>query len=498
MAEITREFGNLTSFGRSLGGMQMAWFYEPLLIVLCVLVVDRVALAQKAPPMPDHPWDDTSVKQQLNVPALPASSFLPNPEKNYTLPELIDIAEHNNPATREAWEQAKARATDLGIAKAALYPTLAAAALAESDRHNVLLGTSYYRQTTETFSPVLHLDYTIFDFGKRSQAIAISKNDLVAANFEFNDTHRKIIFQVMQAYYRLLNSQGQQDVAEADLDNAQTVQRAAEARLHNGLATLPDVLESRSATARADYDLQAAIGATEIAHGNLATALGISPLVHLSIESIQKLDLPQQIDATVETSIDKALKQRPDLLDRMAELRTAAADVKEARREYSPTFSIDGSAGLARTYGEQYGSTGSYSPTQETWSARLSLSWTIFDGLAREQRLAKARADEKRASAAIDAGRDQVENDVWSAYSTARTALQEQKAAAALLAAASESCDAALKSYNYGVRSQIDVVSAQEKLAQARTADVTARTDLLTAIAALAFQTGDLLNRRGP
>jgi outer membrane protein TolC len=55
-----------------------------------------------------------------------------------------------------------------------------------------------------------------------------------------------------------------------------------------------------------------------------------------------------------------------------------------------------------------------------------------------------------------------------------------------------------LQSYNYGVRSQIDVVSAQRALAAARTEDVSARTQLLTTIAALAFQTGDLLHPKGP
>ena len=30
----------------------------------------------------------------------------------------------------------------------------------------------------------------------------------MAANFLFNDTHRQIIFQVMQAYYRLLDTKG--------------------------------------------------------------------------------------------------------------------------------------------------------------------------------------------------------------------------------------------------------------------------------------------------
>ena len=276
------------------------------------------------------------------------------------------------------------------------------------------------------------------------------------------------------------------------------MEQATSARLKNGLATLPDLLEARSATAQADYDLQATIGATEIAHGNLLNALGTSPMNALKLEAIEKLNMPEKIDDTIQESIDKALVQRPDLLDRVAQLHAASAEVKEAKRAYSPTLSFDGKAGLDRIYGEQYANPGAYSPTQEAWTAQLSLRWTIFDGFARENRLSKAKADRAQAAAALDATRDEVENDVWSAYSTASTALQEQRAAAALLAAASESYDAALKSYNYGVRTQIDVVSAQQKLAGARTADVTARTDLLTAMAALAFQTGDLLNRKGP
>jgi outer membrane protein TolC len=430
-------------------------------------------------------------------------AFVPDPLKNYTLAELVDLAERNNPETRVAWENAKARAADLGVSKASLYPTLAALALANTNRSQLFLSPEFVRQTSGTFSPVLVLDYIIFDFGRRLQEVAISRSNLLAANFLFNDTHRKIIFQVMAAYYRVLNSKGQEEAQEANLKNAQTVQDAAEARLHEGLATLPDVLEARSAAAQADYDLQAAIGATEIAHGDLATALGISPTSQFQVESIQHLTIPQDLTDTVENSIDRALAQRPDLMEQVEQLRAAGAEIKAAKTAYLPTLSFDGSGGLARIYAQQnLGSglfgPGLYSPTQETWDARLSLTWNLFDGFARENRLAKAKADQKQAAAAVDSVRDQVENQVWSAYSTARTALRQQRAAAALLAAASESYDAALQSYNFGVRSQIDVVSAQRALAVARTADVTARTQLLTRIAALAFQTGDLLHAKGP
>jgi outer membrane protein TolC len=186
------------------------------------------------------------------------------------------------------------REPDLGITRSTLYPTVAAAVLADSHRLGMFFGASFEEQIIETFSPVFLLDYVIFDFGQRSQQISASKSDLLAANFQFNDAHRKVIFQVMQAYYQLLDSKGQQDAAQANLKNARTVQEASEARLEHGLATLPDVLEARSAAAQADYNLQAAIGVTEIAHGDLATALGISPTAQFQVESIQNIKVPRR------------------------------------------------------------------------------------------------------------------------------------------------------------------------------------------------------------
>ncbi len=319
-------------------------------VLLTVLLAGSIACAQRAPASPSQPWQGTL---QGMPPARSTPALAPDPTKTYTLAELVNLAEQNNPETRVAWENAKARAADLGISKATLYPIVAAAAVAQSARDNLFFAPDYYRQTVESFSPALELDYTIFDFGRRLDEIAISRNNLLAANFLFNDTHRKVIYQVMAAYYRVLNTKGQEDAAEANLKNAQTVQQAAEARLDLGLATLPDVLEARSAAAQADYDLQAAIGASEIAHGDLATALGISPASPLQVESIQALTIPQDLTVTVETSIDHALAQRPDLMQRVAELRAARAEVKAAKTAYLPTLSIEGAAGLAKNYSEQ-------------------------------------------------------------------------------------------------------------------------------------------------
>ena len=167
----------------------------------------------------------------------------------------------------------------------------------------------------------LDLNYTIFDFGARRGRIAAESARVLAANFGFNDVHRRLIFQVQQAYYRLLNASAQDTAARASLANAEAVQQAAEERLRNGLATLPDVLEARSATAQSQYDLQAVLGAEESARGDLATALGAPAATMIRVEPLSEVPTPESIGETVEQAIYRALDQRPDLQAEVAGVR---------------------------------------------------------------------------------------------------------------------------------------------------------------------------------
>src|SRR5579862_1014368 len=202
--------------------------------------------AQKAPTTPDKAWSNPTAEQSLNkqFSTLPDTKYSLDPAKAYTLAELIDLAEQHNPETRLAWQEAKARAAALGIARSALFPTLAAVAVGNTSRVQIFFNTEFVRQTYGIFEPELHVEYLIFDFGGRGGAIDAAKANLLAANLTFNNTHLKIIFQVTSAYYRLLNAMGQMDAAEANLKNAQAVEEDAKDRLQNGLATKPDVLEA--------------------------------------------------------------------------------------------------------------------------------------------------------------------------------------------------------------------------------------------------------------
>ena len=468
-----------------------------VIVVIVTALISGIASAQNAPPSPDGPWHFPAEQQiRQEAKALPPSRLAIDATKSYSLGDLVDFAERNNPETRVAWEGAKSKAAALHIAQSELYPVLAAVALSQVERVEVLFGNSFFRQTVAAFGPGLQLDYTMFDFGARSGRIASARADLAAANFAFNDTHRRIIFQVADTYYRLLNAVGQVAAGEASLENAKTVQDAAENRLQNGLATLPDVLEARSATAQAEYDLQSARGFEEIARGDLATTLGVSPTARIQVQPLDELPAPELHDDTVEELLNRALEQRPDLQQQIAQVDATEGKVREARAAYYPSVKFEASA-----YGQpQYGWQQQLPPTGTTTltgALAIRLDWTIIDGGARRNNLLSAEAIRGEALAQVEATSDQVADEVWRSYSNVKTSLRQREAATALLQAARQSYIAAVEAYGYGVRSLLDVTAAQRALAQARSADVSARTAVLDTLADLAFRTGDLVRTGG-
>jgi outer membrane protein len=470
------------------------WFRAiPFVVSLCA-----AAQAQNVPGEPDKVWhsnEERGLSRELA--ARPQAPYDIDHQRKYTLAELTDLAQRHNPDTRVAWEQAKSRAAALGVARSALFPTVAAAVLGATSRTAPLIGPDFHLQTLGLYEPLLHVEYLIFDFGGRSGEIDIAKANLLISDLAFNDTHRKLIFQVASAYYRLLNAKGQRDAAEISLKNAQTVEADADSRLRNGLATKPDLLEATSARAQADYDLQAAIGEEEIARGELATVLGLPPETTFDVQDIGDLPIPSAMADTVEHEIDRAFAQRPELMQQLTRVRADDASIRQARSAYFPTLSFSGDQAWARAYGQQDAYPGVYAQGK-VWDYELDLRWTIFDGTRREHQVAEARADKKAAQAGLDALRDQIANETWAAYSNMKTALRRQQSAAALLTASTESYESARQSYSYGVRNLIDVVSAQKVLAQARSEDVFARTQLLLQVANLAFRTGDLIQTQLP
>lgn len=449
--------------------------------------------AQRTSPAASVPWHSKEEREAARqLVADPQPSWYVDPQKIYTLSELINLAELHNPETQGAWLRARERADELGIARSAYFPTLEAAVFAASIRQPALIGEYFHRQTIAFVNPTLHVEYLIFDLGGRSGTVDVAKANLLIQNLEFNDTHRRLIYEIASTYFRLLNAKGQREAAEISLKNAETVESDAENRLKNGLATRPDLLEASAARAQADYDLQSRIGAEQIARGELATTMGLPADAQFYVQSISEIPIPTSAADALSEEIQRAFQQRPELLAEIARIRAAHGELKQARSSYFPVLHFTGNGGLARGYGQQDLLPGHYAEG-ETWSAGLELRWTLFDGARREKQIAAAKAKMNAANADLHGLRDQIEREVFTSYTNLQTALRQQQAATSLLEASTQSYEAARQSYDLGLRSQLDVISAQKNLAQARSEDVAARSGLLLQVADLAFRTGDMI-----
>src|SRR5271156_846937 len=461
-------------------------------VVAMTLFLSVGARGQKAPAMPNEPWLPDHQTLERHTIAVPPHEAQIDGEHVYSLGELIDIAESNGTTTNAACNQAKLTAASVGIAKSELYPTIIAAVSGRTYLNVLLFYQSVFPQDLGVFDTDVHLAYTLVDFGARRAEITTAQARLVAANLSFNNEHLILIRQVSQAYFSLLRARGLREAAEVSLSDARTTESAAQERRKNGLATVPEVLEAKAATAKAAYDLQSAIGAEKVEIGNLARAITTNPVKPLKVEPLDQLRIPDKLNQSVEDAINTAFKDRPDLQADQARVSAAQAEVKHAQASYYPSLTFDGSKGWIRAFGEQHGYPGVYAQTH-TYDATLGLKWTVFDGFHRESSISQAKAEEKVATDEVHDRQDEITNQVWNDYTSAETALEQRQAAAALLTASQESYSAALESYKDGVRNFLDVLAAENALAQARAIDVTARTQVLQTFTDLEFRTGDLL-----
>jgi outer membrane protein len=420
-----------------------------------------------------------------------------DPNHVYTLAELIDIAEHNNPRTRIVWERAKQRAAQLGIAKSAYYPVLAGIAAFADQRiinpfPKPLAPDGYVMVQIPAIQPQVTLQYLLFDPGERAAHVDAATQEKLAAGANFIQANQEVAFRVASAYYRLLTAQERLRAAEDTLKTAQTTLDAADARLSNGRATLPDVLNARSETAQAVFDRESADGDEQIARVALTEAIGADPSPNIRIDAQAAAPAPQQLTLPIDALVERALMGRPDLMAIAAEIRAADDDIRAAKAEYKPKIVVAGSVAQTSIWPTaSYGELGSAS--RPTWSAALEVEWRLFDGGVRRNQVAAAESRRRGAQDEMTEIHDRATREVWTAYINFRSALRKNEAALSLLESANTSYSASLDAYNSGVRNLIDVVTAEKQLAQARLSGVSARSQLFLEAVDLEFVTGNLL-----
>jgi outer membrane protein len=463
-------------------------------------------------PSSERPWLPPNLPNYEGDLAAYRSNEAPapiNPRKIYNLAELIDIAERNNPDTRVAWERARQAAAAVGLSESAYYPFLAASAAAGYDRafipfptlaanpkhpslNNVhITGGGSLVTEARLYRGQLTAKWLLLDFGERRAVVSSAKERLMMANVGFNGTHQKIVFEVTDRFYKLGTAHQKVLVSQSALEAAQTVEQAVQARVDNGLATQPELLQARQQSAQAAFDVEATLGVESDAQVALVESIGILPTTPLKVADLGQSLSSDQANQSVNELIDLALSQRPDLVAKLANVHAKEDEIRRIRAEYYPKVALDAHASDTNLEVSINGSD-FFGDTHSTYGAFLTATIPIFDGFARRYKLDAAQADLRGAESELAGARDSAVREVWKAYTDFKTALRKQDFAAKLVTASQNAFDAVLESYRNGLSTYPEILNAQRNLTAARSVSHDTQSEIFTAATALALSTGEL------
>jgi outer membrane protein TolC len=459
-----------------------------------------------APPSPASAWKPTpmAIPEQVLMPSPPvtAGPANPNPEAAavtidpahlHTLPELIDIAERNNPETRIAWQQARQAALAVGLGEATFLPQISATVIGGWQQLNTRVPVVDDRINTfgSGVIPAIGMQWLLFDFGQRKALVDAAKNVSYAANISFNGMHQKLIWDVTRTYIQYGAARSRVGIAIDMLRNSEAIRDAAEKRFKQGIATSVEVAQARQTAAQAKLRRIAAEGGQRDAYQALLGAMGVSPLLRIGIAGDDMRPLPATIDEPTEDMIRMALSQRPDVLASYANTRAAMAAVTAAQAASRPKVYVAGSigAGDSRFNVEGFPVLGQQS---SAGVILFGVSVPLYDGGLRRTREKEAQSRVAVSEEGFRKIRDVAIREIVVATDQLRTALEANAAASELVSAATITQDAAMSAYRTGVGNITAANIAANGLLEARQSATDARAGALIAAASLAFAMGEI------
>ncbi|MFC3265281.1 TolC family protein, partial [Camelimonas abortus] len=412
------------------------------------------------------------------------------------LPELIDIAQSNNPATRLAWLQARQAALSQGLVEATFLPLISANVVGGRQRVGVGLQDNPLpgalrdpAVTVGGVTPAVSLQWLLFDFGQRGALREAARHNSVAANVLFSGAHQKIIFDVTRAYFLYGAARSRTRIAAQTLANAREIESAAEARMASGLGNAVELAQAKQLAAQARFGLVQAQGNESAAYQALLTAMGVSPTARLNIRDASGRALAGSFEAPTEQAIREALARRPDVLASYRAMQAARAGVKAAQSEFMPKVFLSavaahGTSSLSTTGLPTVGQQGS------TTGFLIGATMPLYDGGLRAAQLRKAEALADSSETVFRRVRADAVREIIVAADTLRSALASYRAARELAKAADTTWRAAAAAYKAGTGSITAVAAADSGLLAARQAEADAHAASLVAAASLAFVLG--------
>jgi outer membrane protein TolC len=252
--------------------------------------------------------------------------------------------------------------------------------------------------------------------------------------------------------------------AQANVELARALLQLAQDQRNAGVATGVDVTRAQTRLAEQQVGLAQAETDSEQARLNLQRLIGLplgSPLTLTDQLRFVEDPLP-----SVDTAVAQAAHDRREIQVAEEENRAAQREAQAARAEHLPSLEVNGN----------YGPSGITPSSFDLPTRRIAvqLNVPIFNGGLTQGRVTAAASRERQTELTLADVRGQVEEDVRLALTTLRTAAVQVRAAEESVTLAQRELEMSRDRFRAGVADNLEVITAQVSLANARVAQVTA------------------------
>lgn len=301
----------------------------------------------------------------------------------------------------------------------------------------------------------LGLSQPVFDLSALNSARAASHNERAASN-GVKSARELVVLVAVNLYLEAVTAGSRIDVVKAQQATAEALERQAQDMKAAGLVPGIDVLRAQVEVQRLKQRRVAADSAYEKSLLQLGRAIGVPPGQALTLtDAVPYAPLS---GVSIDQAIAEAYAQRPDYLAAKDRVAAAEAADRAATAELLPTLRIDA----------DYGTIGQTTATSHpTYTMAATVRVPIFEGGRTQGRRIEARSLVAQRRAELDDLRGRIDMDVRSALLDLAAAAQELEAVDTTVTLAGQQLTQARDRFGAGVTGNLEVIQAQEAVAEA-------------------------------
>jgi len=442
------------------------------------LLVPEAAFSRDAQPIPvgsGVPQEAANVTGGLRLSRVQAEQLALKNNPRISAARLLALAQH------QVYRQARSQELpDLN---------LAVTAVDANEGSLIGAGTLNAPRLLEHAGAGVALSQLLADFGRTSNLVSSSKLLEKAQNASALATTEDIILATDQAFYKVLEAQSLLRVAQQTVTTRQSVENQINTLTQNKLKSTLDLTFAQVNLSQAKLLQLDAQNNVESTIATLTAILGLDKRVQLELSEDEGQSTPPPLD--VDSLINTALQQRPDLLALNYDQQAAEKYRRAQHDSLFPTIRALGVAGVIPVRPDCFGGCfPNYFISSWYGAIGVNMSVPIFDGFLLTARASEAKYRAQAAAENVRDLRDSVVRDVRTAWLATNTAFQRVTVSQELAKQTDLSLSLAQQRYQLGLGSIVELSQAQLQQTDAAIAYVNAQYQYRLALSTLNFQIG--------